>query len=385
MAESSALQWSLPVGVTEVSREVFSLHMIVFWICVAIAVVVFAVMFWSLIRYRKSRGAKAANFHENTLVELIWTAIPVVILIAMAIPATATLKKMYDPSAADIDILITGYQWRWRYEYMNEDVSYFSNLSTPAAQIENAEKKSSRYLLEVDEPLVLPVGKKVRFLLTSADVIHAWWVPELAVKKDAVPGFINESWTLIEEPGVYRGQCAELCGRNHGFMPIAVKAVPEEEYQHWLKQRKADQAIAAAASDREWAMDELMSRGEQVYGTYCSSCHQANGAGMPPVFPALAGNVMATTAEGKADHIDRVLYGKAGTAMSAFGQVLNSADLAAVITYERNAWGNNTGDRIQPAEISAWLRQEQDTPAGTEITKLSQAETVVKEERIDAD
>lgn len=193
-------QWNLPLGVTEISREVFSLHMVIFWICLAIAIVVFGVMFWSLIRYRKSKGARAANFHESTLVEILWTAIPVVILIVMAIPATATLKKIYDPSAADLDILITGYQWRWRYEYMDSGVSYFSNLATPETEIRNQDIKNPHYLLQVDEPLVVPVGKKIRFLLTSADVIHAWWVPELAVKKDAVPGFINESWARIDEP-----------------------------------------------------------------------------------------------------------------------------------------------------------------------------------------
>ena len=361
MAENSESNWNLPVGVTEISREVFSLHMIIFWICVAIAVVVFAVMFWSLIRYRKSAGAKAAHFHENTWVEILWTAIPLLILVAMAIPATATLKKMYDPSAADIDILITGYQWRWRYEYMNQDVSYFSNLSTPPEQIENLQQKTSTYLLEVDEPLVVPVGKKIRFLLTSADVIHAWWVPELAVKKDAVPGFINESWALIETPGTYRGQCAELCGRNHGFMPIEVKAVSEADYQAWLAAKKAQQQAEAAGANKDWSMEELMAQGESVYNTYCASCHQANGAGIPPVFPALAGSSLATTAEGRAGHIDVVLFGRAGTAMPAFGQVLSVSDLAAVITYERNAWGNNSGDMVQPAEMGNKLKQGEKT------------------------
>lgn len=362
MAEQAAQQWNLPLGVTEISREVFSLHMVIFWICLVIAVVVFAVMFWSLIRYRKSRGARSAHFHESTLVEVLWTAIPVVILIAMAIPATATLKKIYDPSAADIDILITGYQWRWRYEYMQEDIQYFSNMSTPIEQIQNQNEKTPTYLLEVDEPLVLPVGKKVRFLLTSADVIHAWWVPELAVKKDAVPGFINEAWTRIDQPGTYRGQCAELCGKNHGFMPIEVKAVSLQDYQAWLAERKQQQQQALASTDKEWTMAELMSQGETVYNTYCSSCHQVNGAGIPPVFPALAGSPMATQEAGRTDHINTVLYGKAGTAMSAFGAVLSPSDLAAVITYERNAWGNDSGDRVQPAEIKTVLEGGNEAP-----------------------
>jgi cytochrome c oxidase subunit 2 len=362
MAEQAAQQWNLPLGVTEISREVFSLHMVIFWICLVIAVVVFAVMFWSLIRYRKSRGARSAHFHESTLVEVLWTAIPVVILIAMAIPATATLKKIYDPSSADIDILITGYQWRWRYEYMQEDIQYFSNMSTPIEQIQNQNEKTPTYLLEVDEPLVLPVGKKVRFLLTSADVIHAWWVPELAVKKDAVPGFINEAWTRIDQPGTYRGQCAELCGKNHGFMPIEVKAVSLQDYQAWLAERKQQQQQALASTDKEWTMAALMSQGETVYNTYCSSCHQVNGAGIPPVFPALAGSPMATQEAGRTDHINTVLYGKAGTAMSAFGAVLSPSDLAAVITYERNAWGNDSGDRVQPAEIKTVLEGGNEAP-----------------------
>jgi len=373
MAEQAAQQWNLPLGVTEISREVFSLHMVIFWICLVIAVIVFAVMFWSLIRYRKSRGARSAHFHESTLVEVLWTAIPVVILIAMAIPATATLKKIYDPSAADIDILITGYQWRWRYEYMQEDIQYFSNMSTPIEQIQNQNEKTPTYLLEVDEPLVLPVGKKVRFLLTSADVIHAWWVPELAVKKDAVPGFINEAWTRIDEPGTYRGQCAELCGKNHGFMPIEVKAVSQQDYQAWLAERKQQQQQALASADKDWTMADLMSQGETVYNTYCSSCHQVNGAGIPPVFPALAGSPMATQETGRTDHINTVLYGKAGTAMSAFGAVLSPSDLAAVITYERNAWGNDSGDRVQPAEIKTVLEGGNEAPQSAMIKEADDA------------
>lgn len=261
--------------------------MVIFWICLAIAIVVFGVMFWSLIRYRKSKGARAANFHESTLVAILWTAIPVVILIVMAIPATATLKKIYDPSAADLDILITGYQWRWRYEYMDSGVSYFSNLATPETEIRNQDNKNPHYLLQVDEPLVVPVGKKIRFLLTSADVIHAWWVPELAVKKDAVPGFINESWARIDEPGIYRGQCAELCGKNHGFMPIEVRAVPQQAYQCWLQGKQQQQQQELTSSNKAWTAEQLMERGASVYTTYCVACHQA-GVPMLPVTHGLA-------------------------------------------------------------------------------------------------
>lgn len=346
-------EWNMPVGVTEISREVFSLHMIIFWICVAIAVVVFGVMFWSLIKYRHSKKHKAANFHENTLVEIIWTAVPILILVGMAVPATATLKKMYDPSDADIDILVTGYQWRWRYEHINEEISYFSNFATPEDEIRNVAEKSEQYLLQVDNPLVVPINKKIRFLLTSNDVIHSWWVPELAVKKDAIPGFINESWTRITEPGLYRGQCTELCGRNHGFMPVVIKAVSEDDYQTFVASQRADVIAQQQASTQTKSMTELMSSGEQVYATYCSACHQANGMGIPPAFPALAGSKIATTAEGRQQHIDIVLYGKAGTAMPAFGDMLSAADVAAVVTYERNAWGNNTNDLVQPSEITA--------------------------------
>ncbi len=348
-------RWNMTTGVTEISREVHSLHMIIFAICVAIAIVVFGVMFWSLIRYRRSQNKKSAHFHESTAVEILWTAIPVVILVAMAVPATATLKKIYDASDAEVDVLVTGYQWRWRYEYLNEGVSFFSNLSTPAEQIENQQQKSDTYLLEVDEPLVVPVGTKVRFLLTSNDVIHSWWVPELAVKKDAVPGFINESWTRIEEPGTYRGQCAELCGRNHAFMPVEVKAVSQDEFQQFLAQKRAQAEAEKASESKQWSKDELMAKGEQVYATYCSACHQPQGQGLPPAFPALAGNANMIEASGLHGHIERVLYGKSGTAMPGFAETLSAADIAAVVTYERNAWGNDAGDVVQPETINTML------------------------------
>jgi len=343
--------WNMPVGVTDISQEVFHLHMTILWICIAIAVVVFGVMFWSLFKYRRSKGAKSAHFHENTFVEVMWTAIPMVILVVMAIPATATLKKMYDTSNADIDILVTGYQWRWRYEYLGEDVSFFSNLSTPREQIYGQEERGDFYLVEVDEPMVVPVGRKIRLLLTANDVIHSWWVPDLAVKKDAIPGFINESWTRIDQPGVYRGQCAELCGRDHGFMPIEVKAVSEEEYVAWLASKREAAIAEAQGADREWALDELMERGEGTYNTYCAACHQPDGKGLPPIFPALAGTGISIDPSARQAHIDIVLYGKTGTPMPAFGTTLSAAELAAVITYERNAWGNDTADSVQPAEI----------------------------------
>lgn len=345
--------WNMPVGVTDVSREVHSLHMTIFWICVVIGVVVFGVMFYSLFRFRHSKGAKAAHFHEHTLVEVIWTAIPLLILIGMAVPATATLKKMYDPSDADLDVMITGQQWRWRYEYLGEDVAFTSNLGTPRETIRGEGERGEHYLLEVDEPLVLPVGRKVRFLLTSDDVIHSWWVPDLAIKQDTIPGFVNENWVRINEPGIYRGQCAELCGMDHGFMPIVVQALEEEEFDAWLAERKEASAQEASGVDREWSMDELMARGEQSYNAVCASCHQADGSGNPPAFPALAGN--QALMDERERHIETVVNGVSGSAMPAFRNTLSPVEIAAVITYERNAWGNETGDLVQPAEIAERL------------------------------
>jgi len=341
-------------GVTDISQSVYDLHMIVFWICVVIGIVVFGVMFWSMFKYRKSQGAKPAQFHESTLVEIIWTIIPFIILVAMAVPATSTLIEIYDVEESDIDIKITGYQWKWQYDYINDDVSFFSNLSTPQDQINNQETKGDNYLLEVDEPLVIPINKKIRFLVTSNDVIHSWWVPAFAVKKDAIPGFINEAWTKVNTPGIYRGQCAELCGKDHGFMPIVVKAVEEPEYKAWLlakqEKAKADTLLASQQSAQQWSLEDLIAKGETVYNTSCAMCHQANGEGIPPAFPALKGSAIAMGAI--ENHINIVLNGKPGTAMQAFGQQLNDVDLAAVITYERNAWGNNKGDMVSPQDVA---------------------------------
>ena len=350
--------WNMPAGVTEISREVFGLHMTIFWICVAIAVVVFGVMFYSLIAYRKSKGASAAHFHENTAVEIIWTAVPMVILVLMAVPATATLKKMYDTSQADIDILVTGYQWRWGYEYLENDVEFFSNLATPREQIHGSQAKGDNYLVEVDEAMVVPTGQKIRLLLTANDVIHSWWVPDLAVKKDAIPGFVNETWFEVDEPGVYRGQCAELCGSGHAMMPIEVRAVTPEDYAVWLDSKRDAAAAEAAGAGREWSMDELMERGEATYTTYCAACHQPDGKGVPPAFPALAGEGISVDPGALEDHKQIVLHGKSGTAMAAFGENLSPSEIAAVITYERNAWGNEMGDVVQPAEIQSMLASE---------------------------
>jgi cytochrome c oxidase subunit II len=341
-------KFNMVEGVTPVSQNIYGLHMQMFWWCVAIAVVVFGIMFYSMIMHRKSRGVKPANFHESTSLEIVWTAIPLLILIAMAVPATQSLIKLYDSSEAELDVVITGYQWRWRYEYLGEDLSFFSNLSTPREQIEGLEPKGPYYLLEVDEPLVIPVNTKVRFLITAADVIHSWWVPAFGVKKDAIPGFINDSWAYVKEPGIYRGQCAELCGRDHGFMPIVVEVLPQEEYQEWLENKKAEAAAIRELTAKTFTFDELYSRGQQVYGQWCAACHMPNGEGVPGIFPGLRGGISVGPIR---EHIDIVVNGVRGTAMQAFGDQLSEVDIAAVVTYERNAWGNNMGDLTQPIDV----------------------------------
>jgi cytochrome c oxidase subunit 2 len=349
LSASAALELNMTEGVTPVSREVYSLHMLIFWICVAIGLLVFGAMFYSIYYHRKSLGAKPAQFHESTRVEILWTVIPMLILIGMAIPATKALITMEDTATPDLTVKVTGYQWKWQYDYLDEGISFFSTLSTPRAQIANVADKNEHYLLEVDNPLVLPVGKKVRILTTAADVIHSWWVPALGWKRDAIPGFINESWTRIEEPGVYRGQCAELCGKDHGFMPIVVVAKTEEEYQQWLTDMQSEQTAAAESPLGELGKAELMAQGEEVYQTHCASCHQANGQGMPPVFPALVGSPVVTGPV--EEHIDVILHGRSGTAMQAFADQLSDTEIAAVVTYKRNSWGNKTADSVQPATI----------------------------------
>ncbi|WP_449192666.1 cytochrome c oxidase subunit II [Thauera sp.] len=349
-------RYNMTRGVTEISQRVYGLHMTIFYICVVIAIIVFGLMFWSIVRHRKSAGAVPAQFHGSMKIELLWTAIPVVILVVMAIPATQALIAMEDASESDLTVLVTGSQWKWHYKYLDYPIEYFSVLATPRAQISNEAEKDALYLLEVDKPLVIPTGKKVRFLLTADDVIHSWWVPDFAIKKDAIPGFINETWTRVDKPGLYYGKCAELCGRDHGFMPVAVEVKSEADFEAWAAEQVALQEAArtADAAATPMSMDELMTLGEKVYGTACAVCHQASGEGLPGVFPGLKGSAMVT-----ADipgHIRIVLFGKAGTAMQAFARQLSTSELAAVITYERNAWGNDTGDMVQPADVAAAIQ-----------------------------
>ena len=344
-------------GVTAISRDVYSLHMIIFWVCVVIGVLVFGVMILSMLMHRKSLGVKPADFHHSTKLEIIWTIIPVVILVVMAIPSTSTLTAMYDASDADIDIEVRGLQWKWQYTYLNDDpekeVKFISSLLTPSEEIYNDARKRENYLLDVDNEVVIPINKKIRFLITSQDVIHAWWVPDFAVKKDAIPGFVHESWAIVEEPGIYRGQCAELCGKQHGFMPIVVRAVEQAEYEEWLVGKQEEAKAVFETVGKEWTQEELMVKGEEVYTRICSVCHQANGQGLPPAFPSLVGTGLAVGS--MQEHIDIILHGKAGTAMQSFSSQLNAAEIAAVVIYERNAWGNDMGDMIQPREINAMM------------------------------
>jgi cytochrome c oxidase subunit 2 len=358
LADWSAL--NMREGVTQISREIYGLHMIVLWVCVVIGIVVFGVMIISMLMHRKSLGAVPATFHESAKLEIVWTIIPITILVVLAIPATSTLRSMYEAGDSDVDIKIVGYQWKWQYTYLDDDptkeVQFMSALLTPQDEIYNRANKRENYLLDVDEPLVIPINKRIRFLITANDVIHSWWVPDFAVKKDAIPGFVHESWTVVDEPGIYRGQCAELCGKDHGFMPIVVRAVEQSEYESWLVQKQGEAKLAFETVGKRWTMDELMETGEQVYAQNCMTCHQANGQGIPPAFPTLVGGMTRGPIE---DHINMVLHGKAGTAMQAFGVQLNPAQLAAVITYERNAWGNDMGDLVQPKKINETLSQGQ--------------------------
>ena len=374
-------------GVTEISNEVYELHMRIFYICCLIGAVVFGVMIVSMFLHRKSRGVKPADFHESTTVEIVWTVVPLVILIAMAIPAARVLIKMEDFSDSEMSIRVTGFQWRWHYEYMDSGVSFYSQLHPEhnkarqqGANVDLAAAfpgtdfggEEAVYLREVNNELVVPVGKKIRFLHTAADVIHSWWVEDLAIKKDAIPGFINENWAKIEKPGIYRGKCAELCGRDHGFMPIVVRAVPQEEFDSWIADKQQAMASVENAAERQWNHQELVSVGEQIYQANCMSCHQAEGQGIPGMFPAIAGSDIAT---GSMDtHIDTVMNGIEGTMMSKFSSVLSDADIAAVITFQRNAFGNETGDTLQPAHIKS-LRAGIDLKAPRNVASMQELNT----------
>jgi cytochrome c oxidase subunit 2 len=335
-------------GATALGLDIYNLHMLVIWISVGIGVAVFAVMFYSLIAHRKSQGHQADHWHEHLGAELAWTLIPFVILGFMAWPAIQTLLKVYDTDEPAIDIVITGYQWKWKYDYLGEEgVSFFSNLATPQEEIQGKKEKSEFYLLEVDEPIHIPVNTKVRFLITGNDVIHSWWVPELAVKKDAIPGIMNEAWTRVEKVGIYRGQCAELCGKDHGFMPIVVVVEEQADYDKWLNGKKTEAKKLRELMAQTFTLEQQIERGKKVYDASCAACHGAKGEG--GVGKPIAGSQIAT---GPVDgHLKVAVNGVPGTAMQAFGGILNDVDMAAVVTYQRNAFGNNMGDTLQPVDV----------------------------------
>lgn len=384
--------------VTQVARDIFGLHMLIFWICVVIFVLVFGVMFYSIFKHRKSKNYVPAQFSHSTKVEVVWTVIPFLILVAMAIPATQVLIKMEDTTKSDLTIKITGYQWKWGYEYLDSGINFYSTLTTPRAEIDQFDKvravpQSENYLLQVDNHLVVPSGRKVRALITANDVIHAWWIPAFGTKKDAIPGYINELWFNVDEgkEGLYRGQCAELCGKDHAFMPIVVEVVSGEQFDRWVAQGGSFEAVEAIAGDEEpglkpalmdqlvpaavasegataddQAVDpgvseasvssvtltkqDLMSSGEKVAAA-CVACHGTEGKGIPGVFPAIAGSAVANGPV--EDHINIVMYGKPGTAMQAFAAQLSDEEIAAVVTYQRNAYGNTAGDVVLPSDIQA--------------------------------
>ena len=349
---SEASDYNMPVGVTEVSKEIFDLHMLIMWICVWIGVVVFGIMFWSLWKYRKSSGAIAAKFDDHYWLEIAWTVAATVILVGMAIPSTSVMIKAYDDTEGDINIMVTGYQWKWQYKYLEDGVSFFSNLATSQEEIDNALPKGEFYLSEVDEPLVIPINKRIRFLITGNDVIHSWWVPDFAVKQDAVPGFINTAWTNVPKPGIYRGACTELCGLKHAFMPVVVRAVEQEEYEAWIVEKIALAEAEKLLTEKIWTKAELVERGQGVYLKNCVACHQANGQGLPPVFPSLEGSQIVM--RDKARNIEILMEGVQGAAMQAFSKQLSEVDIASVITYTRDSWSNGKngdGEIVVPKDI----------------------------------
>jgi cytochrome c oxidase subunit 2 len=346
-------QLNLPPPVTSIASQIYDLHFVMLGICAAIFVAVFGVMFYSVWAHRKSKGAQPADFHESTAVEIAWTIVPMIIVIVMAALATKTVLAMKDTSNADITIKATGFQWKWSYDYVKgegEGISFYSQLSTPKEQIEGKAEKGINYMLEVDNEVVVPVGKKIRVLTTAQDVIHAWMIPAFGVKQDAIPGFVRDTWFKADKVGVYRGQCAELCGKEHGFMPIVVNVKSEADYSKWVEEQKKAMAAKADDPNKQWTAPELIARGEKVYATACVACHQASGKGTPPAFPPLDGS---KTVQGPKDNqVAVLLNGRQGTAMASF-KSLSDVELAAVITYTRNSWSNKTGDFVSPADIKA--------------------------------
>ena len=346
-------QMTLQPPVTQIAQQIYSIHNLMLVICLVIFVAVFGVMFYSILKHRKSLGHKSATFHESTAVEIAWTVVPFLIVIGMALPATKTVVAMKDTSNADITIKATGMQWKWGYDYLKgegQGISFLSNLSTPREQVTDPAKvKNENYLIEVDNVVVVPVNKKIRIITTANDVIHSWTIPAFGVKQDAIPGFVRDTWFKAEKIGTYRGQCVELCGKEHAFMPIVVNVVTDDEYTKWVDGKKKEMAAKADDPNKTWTVDELKQRGEKVYAANCVACHQATGKGVPGAFPALDGS--AVVAGAKTDQIKLVLAGK--NAMPSW-KALSDTEIAAVITYTRNNWSNKSKENIvQPAEVLA--------------------------------
>jgi cytochrome c oxidase subunit 2 len=350
---SLAETFDMRPGVTDMSVRVQQIHHMGLWVCVVVGIIVFAAMFYSVFAHRRSRNPTPSSFSDSALVEFIWTLIPVLILVGMAIPATNALRDVENNENSDMTVLITASQWKWHYQYLDSGISYYSNIATPQEQIDNLEPKDEFYLLDVDNALVLPTNKKIRFLTTADDVIHSWWVPDFAVKQDAIPGFINEAWARIPVAGIFRGQCAELCGIGHAYMPIVAEVRPEEEFDAWIEEQRIAGELAGeaavAARAKTWAIAELMSAGEEVFIKHCATCHERDGMGQGSKYPALNGSAITTGPI--EDHVMRVMNGKTDTEMQAWAPQLSDLEIAAVITYERNSWSNNTGDLIQPITV----------------------------------
>ena len=348
-------QINLHPPVTKIAADQMWLHNFMLWICTAIFVAVFGVMFYSIFKHRKSRGAKPANFHESVAVEIAWTIVPFIIVIAMALPATKVVVAMKDTTNADITIKATGYQWKWGYDYLNGEGKGIGFLSTlDPAQREQSDsgkpEKVDDYLLKVDEPLVVPVDKKIRIITTANDVIHAWMVPAFGVKQDAIPGFVRDTWFRAEKTGDFYGQCAELCGKEHAYMPIHVKVLSQADYTKWVEGKMKELAAAADDPTKEWKLEELLARGEKVYAANCAACHRADGKGAGPI-KALDASAVVLDAD-KSKQMAIMLNGAGNGAMPAWKQ-LSDTELAAVVTYTKNSWTNKTGQLVQPAEMAA--------------------------------
>jgi cytochrome c oxidase subunit 2 len=373
-AKESNWQLNMFKGVTPISRDIYHLHMVAMLICTIIGLVVFGIMIYSLIHHRKSKGYKAAHFHDNTRLEIVWTIIPFLILIGLAFPATRVLIRLDNTDNAEVTIKVVGSQWKWEYYYLDEGIHFHSNLATSYQQIENKVQKDATYLLNVDNVVVVPVHKKIRFLVTASDVIHSWWVPKLGIKRDAIPGFMHEAWARIEKKGIYRGQCTELCGIGHGYMPIVVKAVSEEDYDKWVKETLEKQMNwqhqqVDFSAQKTMSRDELMSLGKEKYRMVCAACHKVDGTGMPPVYPALKGSSVAVGYP-ISRHINYILKGVPGSGMQGYETMLSNEEIAAIVTYERNAWENNTNDLVQPIDIAKQRLANQKDPKIVKKSKV---------------